>query len=112
MIDLIKKYIENKIQLVKLELISVSANLAAKMVSSLVVVLLATIILFMFSIALAFGIGQYFNNNIALGFVIVGGGYLLFFIIYIIFAKDSVGRKVKDYVVKTAMEAQDDLTND
>ena len=111
MIDLLKTYIENKIQLLKLELISVSANLAAKLVSMMVAALLFMLLLLLFSIAASFGIGQYLDN-IALGFTIVGGIYLLFFIFYYLVFKERVGGIVKDFVVKVAIGAQDDLTND
>jgi len=111
MVDLIKTYIENKIQLVKLEFISVSANLSAKLISFFLIALLVMIIVILFNFAIALGIGQYFDN-IALGFAIVGGVYLLIFILYYLFAKEKVAAKVKDHVVKIAMGAHEDLTND
>ena len=111
MIDLLKKYIENKIQLTKFELISVSANLAAKLISLFVVALFVVVVVVLFNFAAAYYIGQYYDNT-ALGFAIVGGVYLLVFIIYYVFAKDKIGNKVKDHVVKIAMGAQEDLTND
>lgn len=110
MFDLIKKYIDNKIQLVKLELISVSANLASKLISFFVIALFVVIIVILFNFAIALGIGQYFDN-IALGFAIVGGVYLLLFILYYLFGRDKFSMKVKDYVVKTAMGVQDELKN-
>lgn len=111
MVDLLKKYIENKIQLTKFELISVSANLAAKLISLFVVALLVMVVVLLFNIAAAYFIGQYYDNT-ALGFAIIGGIYLLFFIIYYVFVKDKMSAKVKDHVVRTAMGAQEDLTND
>ncbi len=111
MLDLLKTYIENKIQLAKFELISISANLAAKLISFFVIMVLALTILLMVSVALAYGIGQYFNS-IAIGFAIVGGVYLLFFILYIAFARGKVEKIVKDHVVKIAIQAHEDLAND
>jgi len=111
MVDLLKKYIENKIQLTKFELISVSANLAAKLISLFVVVLFVVVVVVLFNFAAAYFIGQYYDNT-ALGFAIIGGVYLLVFIIYYVFAKDKIGNKVKDLVVGIAMGAQEDLTND
>jgi len=111
MVDLIKKYIDNKIQLVKLELISVSANLAAKLITFFVIVLLVMIFVVLFNFAIAYGIGQSLNN-MAFGFAIVGGFYLLLFILFYLFGKDKFGMKVKDYVVKIAMGVQDELNND
>ncbi len=111
MVDLLKKYIENKIQLTKFELISVSANLAAKLISLFVVALFVMVVVISVNFAIAYFIGQYYNNT-ALGFAIIGGVYLFFFVIYYVFAKDKIGAKVKDYVVRIAMGAQEDLTND
>jgi Na+/H+-dicarboxylate symporter len=111
MLDLIKKYIDNKIQLTKLELISVSAHLASKLIGFFVVALLLMVVVILFNFAAAYGIGQYLNNT-ALGFTIIGGIYLLFFVIYILFAKDKLGIFVKDYVVKIAIGAQEELNND
>ena len=110
MVDLIKKYVDNKIQLVKLELISVSANLAAKLISFFIIALFVMIVVILFNFAIALGIGQLLDN-IALGFAIVGAVYLLLFILYYLFGKDKMGAKVKDFVVKTAMGAQEDLHN-
>jgi len=111
MVDLLKKYIENKIQLTKFELISVSANLAGKVMSLFVVTLLVMVVVILFNIAAAYFIGQYYDNT-ALGFAIIGGIYLLIFIVYYVFAKDKIGEVVKDHVVRIAMGAQEDLTND
>ena len=111
MVELLKKYVENKIQLTKFELISVSANLAAKLMSAFVVVLLILVVVILFNISAAYFIGQYYSN-IAVGFAIIGGVYLFIFILYYLFFKDKVGEIVKDHVVKIVMGAQDDLTND
>ncbi len=108
MVDLLKEYIENRLQLVKLELVSVLASLTAGLISSFLILLMGLGILFMFSIALAYWIGQYYNN-IALGFAIVGGIFLLIFILYFVFIKNSIDTKVKDKIVKAALEAEDEL---
>ena len=55
MVDLVKNYVENRIQLLKLNLIGAIANVAAGMVSSFLLLVMGILILLMFSIALAFG---------------------------------------------------------
>jgi len=108
MVDLLKEYIENRLQLIKLELVSVLANLTAGLISSFLILLMSLGILFMFSIALAYWIGQYYDN-IALGFGILGGIYLLIFILYFVFIKNSIDTKVKDKIVRAALAAEEEL---
>lgn len=111
MVDLIKKYIENRIQLVKLELVSVLANLGAGLISSFLILLFLLIVLFFLSIAAALWAGRYFNNS-ALGFAIVGGIYVLIFIVYIAFLKNIIGTKVKDKIVRAALSAEKELNKE
>jgi len=111
MFEFIKEYIDNRIQLVKLGLVSVLANLTAKLISSFLTLLIALIILFMFSISLAFYFGELYQNN-ALGFAIVGGIYLIIFIAYILFAKKPIDIKVKDKIVQAAFAAEKELTEE
>jgi hypothetical protein len=110
MIDLLKSYIENRIQLLKLELVSVVANVAAGLVSSFLILVIGMFILLMFSISLGFYLAQLVDNN-ALGFAIVGGIYLLVFLIYWAFSKDSIAKKVKDQIVKAALDAEEELNS-
>ena len=111
MIDFIKNYIENRFQLLKLGLVSVLANLTAKLISSFFLVMMVLIILLMFSISLSYYIGQQFNN-IALGFTIVGGIYLLLLLLYFIFMKKSIDTLVKDKIVQAAFAAEKEITDE
>jgi len=103
MIDLFMSYIENRFQLVKLELISGMANVAAALVSSFLILVMSMFILLMFSVSLGFLLAQLLASN-ALGFAIVGGIYILLFVIYLVFIKDTIARKVKDVMVQSAFE--------
>ncbi len=111
MIDLLKSYIENRVQLLKLELISVVANVAARLVSSFLILVMAMFILLMFSVSLGFWLAQLLDND-ALGFAIVGGIYTLIFIIYLVFSKEAISRIVKDEIVQSALEADRELKKD
>ncbi len=111
MIDLMKKYLDNRIQLIRLELITVLANVTAGLISSFLILIIGLFILLMFSLSLAFWLATVFESN-AIGFVIVGGIYTLVFIIYLVFSKDTIDEKVKDRIVKAALDAENDLNDD
>lgn len=108
MFDLLKKYIENRIQLVKLELISILSNLAVGLISSFLLLIIGMFILLMFSFSLSFWIASLFDSY-ALGFASVGGIYILGLVIYILFIKKIVDTKVKDKIVRAAFAAEDEL---
>ena len=110
MIDLFKNYFEKRIQLIKLELIGVFANVASGLVTSLLLLILSLFILFMFSFSLAYWIGQLLNN-IALGFAFVGAFYTLLFIVYIFISKNKVEQKIKDQIVKAALSSEEKEIN-
>ena len=111
MIDAFKSYFEKRIQLVKLELIGVFANVASGLVTSLLLLILSLFILCMFSFAAAYWIGELLNN-IALGFAAVGAFYTLLFIMYIFISKNKVELKIKDQIVKAALSAEENKTID
>lgn len=107
MVDLVKNYVENRIQLLKLNLIGAIANVAAGMVSSFLLLVMGILILLMFSIALAFWFSTFFESEIV-GFALVGFLYLLFFIVYAAFAKTGVETKIKDKIIESALADYDE----
>ncbi|MDH3323002.1 MAG: phage holin family protein [Flavobacteriaceae bacterium] len=110
MIDLLKKYVENRFQLVKLESVAVMSNLAVSLISSILFLALVLLILLMLSFSLSYWLASVFESN-AIGFAAVGGIYILALIIYRLFVKDAVDTKVKDQIVKAVFSAQDELTD-
>jgi len=111
MFDLIRKYVDNRIKLVKIELVGVLANVTAGLVSSFMILLMITFIILMLSISLAFWMASIFDSN-TIGFLIVGGIYILTFIIYMAFSKDYIDTKVKDKIVSLAFKAEEELQDD
>lgn len=111
MLDLFKKYLNNRLQLAKIEMVNILANVTANLVSYFLIVVMLLIIWLMLSFALSFWIGSYFDSNAA-GFAIVGGGYVLIFIIYIVFSKDAIDNKIKDKVVSIAFHSDKELTDE
>ena len=108
MIDLLRKYIDNRFQLIKLELISALANVAAGLISSFFLLAMGLIFLIMFNFALAFYLGGLFENQ-ALGFLVVGLLYVLLFVLYYYFFKNTVDKNVKDKIVKTIFMADKEM---
>ena len=108
MVDLLKKYVENRIQLVKLELIGVLANVAAGLISSFLLFIMGMLILLMFSLSLAFWLTGIFESEV-IGFAIVGVIYALIFIIYLRFGKKTIDAKVKDAIVEAALADEEEI---
>ncbi len=108
MIDLFKKYVENRIELVKFNFIGAIANVAAGMVSSFLLLIIGIFILLMFSISLAFWLSTFFESEI-IGFAIMGLFYFVLLIVYTMFAKNSVELKIKDSIVESALSDEDEF---
>jgi len=106
MIDLVKKYVENRIQLVKFNFIGAIANVAAALVSSFLLLIMGILIVLMFSIALGFWFATFFESEI-IGFALVGVIYLVILIVYVMFAKDGIELKIKDKIVEAALKDDD-----
>jgi hypothetical protein len=105
MIDLFRKYVEKQLEFIKLESIIILADVTSSLASSILLMVLGLLILFMFNFALAFWLGTLLQS-IALGFLSVGLVYTLIFIIYIFISKDKVELKIKDQIVKSAMSSE------
>ena len=109
MIDLLKKYVENRVQLVKFNIIGAIANVAAGLVSSFLLLVMGMLVLLMFSISMAFWLSTFFESEIV-GFALVGLIYLILFIVYALFIKHNVEIKVKDKIVESALSDDDEVT--
>ena len=108
MIDLVKKYVENRIQLVKFNFIGAIANVAATLVSSFLLLVMGILILLMFSISLAFWLSTFFESEV-IGFALVGLIYLIVLVVYAMLAKDRIELKIKDKIVEAALAEDDDF---
>jgi uncharacterized membrane protein len=106
MIDLVKKYVENRIQLVKFNFIGAIANVAAGLVSSFLLLIMGILILLMFSIALGFWFATFFESEI-IGFALVGVIYVIILIVYVMFAKEGIELKIKDKIVEASLKDDD-----
>jgi len=108
MIDLVKKYVENRIQLVKFNFIGAIANVAAGLASSFLLLIMGILIVLMFSISVAFWLSTFFESEI-IGFALMGLIYLILLVVYAMFAKDGIELKIKDKIVEAALKDDDDF---
>ena len=106
--DAVKKYVENRIQLVKFNLIGAIANVGAGLVSSFLLLIMGILILLMFSISLAFWLATFFESEI-IGFALVGFVYVILLLLYALFGKDKIELKIKDKIVASALAQDDDF---
>lgn len=111
MLELIKSYVENRFQLIKLELVAGLSNVVGKLINSFVILLISLFILLMFSFSIAFWLSEILKSN-AIGFAIVGGIYLVIAAIYLIFSRHLVEVKVKDIIVRTAFSTENEFDQD
>jgi len=105
MFNIFKKYISNRVQLVKLELIDVLSNLVVKLISSFFLLIISMFVLLMFSFSISFWFASLLGSY-SLGFAITGLIYTFIFIVYMIFIKKPVETKIKDAIVKAAFAAE------
>lgn len=110
MIELIKKYVDNRVQLVKLELISTLANISATLINSFLILIIVLFILLMFSLTSAFWFADLFNSY-PIGFAIVGGVYVLILLVFLFVSKNKIDTKVKDTIIKAALADEKELND-
>lgn len=108
MIELLKTYIDNRVELFKLSLVSVTANLAAKLISSFIVLLFSLMIVLLLSIGFSFWLGEVLGS-VAVGFFIISGIYALIFLTYIAFGKTKIEIILKDKVVQASLDAEKEV---
>ncbi len=108
MVELIKKYVDNRIQLIKFELFSILANVSATLINSFFILIIALFVLLMFSLALAVWFADLFASY-TLGFVLVGGIYVVILLAYLLVSKNAIDKKVKDAIIKAALSGEEEL---
>jgi hypothetical protein len=104
--EMLLKYLDAKIRLLKLEAFEKTAKVTATLFSSIVITLLAFFLLFFLSLSGGFLFGSIFDNN-ALGFLFIAGIYVLFLIIIIIGKKGLLEKHIIDRVIKQLEESDD-----
>lgn len=105
-IDLLKKYISDRITLIKLQSIEKISTIAAGIASGITLAVLGLFFLVFFSITLGF-LFSYWLNNEAAGFGIVAGIYLLLIIIVLVFGKKIFGSLITQKIIQNFFKKKD-----
>ncbi|GET21718.1 phage holin family protein [Prolixibacter denitrificans] len=89
----LKEYVSARIELQKLTLVEESTRVLSRFFSTTIVWLLGVLVLFFASIGLAILIGQWLQN-LALGFLILAAGLLVFGLLFYLLSKKWIERSV------------------
>lgn len=106
LIDHLTGYVEDRVELFKIEIKDEVARVIAKGLVLLVVALAVFMALFFLSFSAALYINTWFQDSYA-GFLLVAGIYLIAFILILIFRKDinqSIARHMADSIRKSEMQ--------
>jgi hypothetical protein len=94
-------------QLIKYEFYEKTAKISAALFSSLVIVLLASLMLFFLSIALGFYLGALFESY-GTGFLMVTGLYLLMLLPFIFFRKNWIEKTIINRLLEELTEKEEE----
>ncbi len=83
MIGIFKKYVNKRVELLKLELTETISSLVSILLFVFIILTLAMLFLFLSSIAIGFMIGKLLDN-FGLGILIVSSVYLIAFVIFLL----------------------------
>jgi len=102
LVEELKKYLTLKGEYLKLNVVEKTVRVLTVLVMTFVLTVIFMMALVFFSFALAFGLGCLIGNVAA--FCIVGGLYLLFFVICIIRRKSWIERPLVHFLASLFME--------
>ncbi len=109
--QLITEYFETRLKLLKLETFEKIAKVTAVLFSSLVVALLGFFLLFFLSMTGGFFLGKIFDN-MALGFLVVTGLYLVLFVLVLLMKKDLLEEFLIERIIGELTKKEDDDEQD
>ena len=99
-IENLSGYIENKLEILKIELKEDAASLASRLILLIFLCTLALIILLFLSLAAGIVINLWLDSSY-LGFLVIGGIYLLLLLVLIIFKnKLKLENKIHTYLLR------------
>lgn len=101
--DSLKEYVDTNYELIKLEVIDYSSDISSGIISKLVVSVMFVFFTFFISLYGAY----YFSDIIGInhiGFVIIGGFYLLLAIIFYLSRKSLLERPVRNNFIRKKMD--------
>jgi uncharacterized membrane protein len=90
----VKSYIQTKIDLVKLTLLSKTTRFTSYLFSFLIVLMFVTLIIVFAATAFTFWYGQTYNGDYFTGLLIAGGALILMALVFILLRKQIVTNSV------------------
>lgn len=99
-------YIETRVELLKLQAVDKSSDVASSVTSKLIIVLLISFFLVMANIGVALLIGDALGK-LYWGFFIVAGFYLLVGLIFYAFRNQLLKTPMSNYIVKNLLKEQE-----
>jgi hypothetical protein len=106
-----KEYIDVKVDLFKLDAVERNAKLASGLVAAVIIGIIGIFTLLMLSMAAAFWLGSIWGAWYW-GFLAVGGGYLVIFVLVYLNRNRWIREPVHDSIVDQYFEKQDDETKE
>lgn len=94
-----REYVKLQVEILKLELVQRISALAAKLVSAIMLALLAMFALIGVTIGAGFYLGERFESN-ALGFLAIGGFYIFLFLLFFLFGDRIIQAPVRDKIIQ------------
>jgi hypothetical protein len=110
MLKKIEEYISSRILLLKIEGTEKVSQALAVLFRRIILLMLAGSFLLFISVAIALWIGDMAESNV-IGFLSLGGIYLIIFIITFIFRKSLLEKNIKNEVVRVAFEEPEKQEN-
>ena len=98
-------YAKMRVELIKLQSIQASSEVSSSLLSGFIITILVMLCLIFLSIALAIWIGIYTGNPL-LGFLYIGGFYLLICIAVLVFRKKWLQHPIQNYFIKKLIPYQ------
>lgn len=103
MLKKIEEYISSRLLLLKVEAIEKLSAALSVVFKRIILFILAGLVFFFTSIAVAIWIGEVYNSYIT-GFLAIAGFYLLILLILFIFRKQLLEKNIKDDVIRTIFQ--------
>ncbi len=102
MVELVKEYAEKRLDLLKMDATERGVVAAGTLTNIVLMTVFGVFFLIILNFGIAFLIGQYLNN-IAYGFLIVAGFYLILLVLVLVF-----GKKIKDTIANKILKSLND----
>lgn len=105
--DHLVAYLKERFELLRLEFAERSARETSAIVSKLILALFLALGLLFLSITLAFYLGSLWNSY-GTGFAVVGGGYILIFLILALLRRSLIQKPIMNGIIKSFFKKGED----